>query len=416
MISELRPYQSQKVEEAYPILTQRGMVYLALETRTGKTAIALTLAKMVGLPVLFVTKKKAIPSIESDHKDLNYGLDLTVINYEMLHTITKAHRLVILDEAHTLGGFPKPGVRAKQVRKLTDKCPVILLSATPTPESLSQIYHQLWAANAHLAFIYEHKNFYSWAHAFVDIKQRRIGTGQMVNDYSCAKESLIQPEIDKVMLTLTQEEAGFRFTTQYENIINVHVPDWIVEKYRQIKKDGVAIIRGRRIVADTAASRLSKLHQLCGGTVLDEDDNIVVVSAQKAIEARKLLDKYGKLAIYYKFRGEGQLLRSVFIKELHETWQEFQDAESGVFIAQFRSAAEGINLSTARAILFYTLDYAYLAYEQTRNRIQQYNMQGRGILYFLFSDLGLEKEIREIVESKKNYTSVHFKKLERRIV
>ena len=77
--------------------------------------------------------------------DPNY--DLTVINYESLHKIPeKGWDMIICDEAHTLGAFPKPSKRAKQVKELVIKnnCFVVLLSGTPTPESYSQMYHQVY--------------------------------------------------------------------------------------------------------------------------------------------------------------------------------------------------------------------------------------------------------------------------------
>ena len=68
----LRNYQINIIKKACEILKVNGFVYLAMEVRTGKTLTSLGIADKLKLKnVLFVTKKKAISSIESDAKKLN---------------------------------------------------------------------------------------------------------------------------------------------------------------------------------------------------------------------------------------------------------------------------------------------------------------------------------------------------------
>ena len=58
---ELRKYQKEIIERAGDIITTKGLVYLAMEVRTGKTLTSLGLCEYVGADsVLFVTKKLAI--------------------------------------------------------------------------------------------------------------------------------------------------------------------------------------------------------------------------------------------------------------------------------------------------------------------------------------------------------------------
>ena len=139
---ELRNYQQQAVEEGLDILLNHNIVYLAWEVRLGKTATVLTIAKNFN-DVLFVTKLKAISSIKSDFQKLGYTYNLEMINYESIHKVKrKDYDLIILDEAHRLGGYPKKPKSLVQLKKI--KCDYhILLSGTPCPESWSQIYHQL---------------------------------------------------------------------------------------------------------------------------------------------------------------------------------------------------------------------------------------------------------------------------------
>ena len=79
---KLRPYQRKIVTQGAEIVTRYGFVYLAMEVRTGKTLTSLSIcSRLNAVNVLFVTKKKAISSIESDMEKLCSSFKLTVINY-----------------------------------------------------------------------------------------------------------------------------------------------------------------------------------------------------------------------------------------------------------------------------------------------------------------------------------------------
>ena len=80
-MKELRDYQVDLSKKAVDILKEKKIVYLQFSVRVGKTATALETCRLYGAKkVLFLTKKKAIGSIESDYKDFGFTFDLTVIN------------------------------------------------------------------------------------------------------------------------------------------------------------------------------------------------------------------------------------------------------------------------------------------------------------------------------------------------
>ena len=78
----LRDYQVRISDEAVEILKEHGLVYLAMEPRTGKTLTSIVTAYKVGAKdVLFVTKKKAINDILEQLDKLGYDINVHVINY-----------------------------------------------------------------------------------------------------------------------------------------------------------------------------------------------------------------------------------------------------------------------------------------------------------------------------------------------
>ena len=89
---KLRPYQEEIVAKGVEILKNHKFIYLAMEVRTGKTITSLKMlthmwAKIVSSKkkkVLFVTKKKAISSIEEDYDKSFSNYDILITKYESL--------------------------------------------------------------------------------------------------------------------------------------------------------------------------------------------------------------------------------------------------------------------------------------------------------------------------------------------
>ena len=158
---ELYDYQKEVVEKAIDVLRFHKLCYLGLEMRLGKTPIALTIAKGYK-SVLFVTTKSAMKDIIKTN-DKYFNSSALVINYESVHKIPKTccFDLIIADEAHKIGKFPKKTIARKIlegfVSNFTD---VLYLSGTPNIESGSQLYHQL-TLSKHSPFK-RFKNFYDW--------------------------------------------------------------------------------------------------------------------------------------------------------------------------------------------------------------------------------------------------------------
>jgi hypothetical protein len=158
---QLRDYQVDIAEQAIDILKEFKLVYLAMQVRTGKTITSLHIASLYGAKkVLFVTKKKAISSIEDDFKQSNCLYDLLVINYESVHKCVHNYDFIIIDEAHALGQYPQPSERTKALMILCIGKPIIYLSGTPSPETYAQFYHQFWVSS--FSPFKEFKNFYAW--------------------------------------------------------------------------------------------------------------------------------------------------------------------------------------------------------------------------------------------------------------
>ena len=356
--------------------------------------------------MLFVTKKKAISSIEDDYKKLKPQYNLTCINYESLHKVEGNFDLVVLDEAHVLGAYPKPSKRAKQIKELIqEQAPyIILMSGTPTPESFSQMYHQVYACPKNPFKHYT--NFYKFARMYVDVMQIKIGA-MPHNDYSRGRDSIID-EMKPYMISYTQKEAGFKVKTE-EKVLKVKMTDVTYNLIKRLKKDLVVESKksGEVILADTGVKLMSKVHQLFSGTVKFESGKSQVIDLSKAEFIRTKFKKK-KLGIFYKFTAEYKALKEVYGDDLTTELEEFKQTDKNIAL-QIVSGREGISLKEADCLVYYNIDFSALSYWQSRDRMTTKDTLKNDV-YWIFSEGGIESKIYKAVSKKKDYTLRHFRK------
>ena len=403
---EFRPYQKEIINKALPLLKKDKFVYLAMEVRTGKTLTSLGVSML--LPVktlLFITKKKAISSVENDYQLLNPSYDIKVINYESLHKVRPVGwDMVVCDEAHGMGAFPKRNKRSKMVKSLiSENNPyVIFLSGTPTPESYSQMYHQVSVVKSNP--FKEYVNFYKFSKQYVKVVQRKINS-LYINDYSNGLDTIID-KMKPHTISYTQKEAGFKVKTT-EHILEVELDPSTIRMIKKLKKDRVLDGSVEVVLADTPVKLMSKIHQLCSGTVKFESGKSMVVDTSKAKFIRKQFFNM-KIGIFYKFKEELKALKEVFGDELCTELNEFNTTNKSIAL-QIVSGREGISLRNAKALVYYNIDFSATSYWQSRDRMTTKDRLESDV-YWIFSKGGIEKEIYKAVSKKKDYTLRHFKR------
>jgi len=403
---QFRDYQVDIIEKGYEILSKHRFLYLAMEVRTGKTLTSLGIADMCNIKnVLFITKKKAISTIEADYNTLKPTYELSIINYESLHLVMNANKwdLIICDEAHSMGAFPKPSGRAELVADVISKYKpfVILLSGTPTPESYSQMYHQVCAIpnNPFRDF----KNFYRFCDKYVKIKQRKIN-GLFVNDYSGGLETIITA-MEPYTINYTQQEAGFMAETK-EEILEVEMKPTTYAMIKKLKKELVIEGKEEIILADTPVKLMMKVHQLSSGTIKFESGNSMILDLSKAEFIKEQFEGC-KIGIFYKFKEEYNALKQVFGDDLTSELSVFEDTNKNIAL-QIVSGREGISLRQAEYLVYYNIDFSATSYWQSKDRMTTKERLENQV-YWIFSKGGIEHDIYKAVTKKKDYTVNHFK-------
>lgn len=400
---KLYDYQIENAEKGVKILRVKKLVYLHFEVRTGKTVTSLEIAKQYkAKKVLFVTKLKAISSILGDYENFNYNteFDILAVNYESLHKIDFIPDLVILDEAHTLGAFPKPSQRTKLIKQKFSRLPMILLSGTPAVESSAQWYHQLWVS---VFSPFGHVNFYKWAKDYVNVKQRHLGYG-VVNDYTDGKTDLINKSIKDYVLTYTQKQAGFVSKVD-KNIIECDLDPIITNLSNKLKKDSIIVGKTSTLTADSGVKLLNKLHQFSGGTVILDNDESIILDLTKANFIKD--NFHEKIAIFYYFKQELKVLQEVYGNELTTDLDEFNNTNKVIALQQY-SGAEGISLRNATKLIFYNWGMSGVKFIQAIDRMTTKDRLTNDV-YFICGKGTISKDVLKRVLNKENYGIKQFK-------
>jgi hypothetical protein len=407
---KLRDYQEEISDKAVKILQTYKIAYLAMQVRTGKTLTAIATAHKYGATkILFITKKKAITDILKQRDEYATSLQIFVTNYEQLGNVTGDFDILIVDEAHSIGAFPQATIRTLELKRICKGKPIIYLSGTPNPESYSQLYHQFWISD-YSPFAH-HKTFYKWAADFVFIKKMKIG-GQSFNDYKKADEKKVMECCKHLFITYTQEQAGFESFVN-ETVHYVEMQNSTYNFANRLRIDKIMTNKdGEVVLADTAVKLMQKLHQIFSGSVIvDEPERVAkVFDYAKALYIRDTF-KGQKIAIYYKFIAEEMAIRFTFGSDNITTDPvTFNASNDLIFISQIQSGREGVNISTADALVFYNIDFSAVSYWQSRARIQTKDRVKDANIHWIFSKGGIEDKIYNAVMDKTDYTTNIFKK------
>ncbi|NBW16596.1 MAG: hypothetical protein EBR82_52325 [Caulobacteraceae bacterium] len=411
---QLRDYQVDLSTKACDLLTQYKIAYLSMQVRTGKTLTALNTCKLYGAKnVLFVTKKKATLSVVTDYEHYKTDFKCFVINFEQLHNITEQYfDLVIIDEAHSTGAYATPSKRTKELKRLCHNLPIIYLSGTPSPESYSQLYHQFWISSFNP---FTQKNFYTWAReGFVTIGTKYVFNRQ-IHDYDNANKEAIDKVVGHLFLPYTQQEAGFEQLVD-EHIHQVEMSDRTYQVCNKLRINKVITGKnGDVIEADTEVKLLSKLHQLYSGTIIFDVavDNSKEYAVTDDSKVNYIFNTFKglKFAVFYKFKAERLAIIEGAEKrglKWTESPEEFQTTEDIIFLSQFVSGREGVNLSTADCLVCYNIDFSAVTYFQVRARLQSKDRVDPAKVHWIFAKDGIEERIYKAVCNKKNYTTSYF--------
>jgi superfamily II DNA or RNA helicase len=390
--------QAEMYPKAKALLDELGSVYVVMPPRTGKTRVALALAYPYKCTLIITTVKAKIGwKAEINRLELDpEGIE--VINYESIHKVKrKAYDVIILDEVHKIGAFPKPNKPVKTLFNLKRK-KTIALSATPAAEAGAQLYHQVRCMHSPLWS--EYSNFYKW-HKELGIPGSKWISGRQIKDYTKVKPIVYEMFAGVSVTYIPPKES--KKVIEIPHVFK-HLPSDIE---KSIRCDSYYMKGEIEITADTAVKKLQKLHQLTGCTVLDDSKNSFVVGHSKIDELSYLIKDDIRYVIFYVFVKEKEIIEKEFPSDMiTDSLSAFQSGKANIMLAQYKSFSEGVDFSMADEIIVYSMTWSLTNYLQARDRMNRWDRKKPMNVRFLLTEDGVDHDIyKAVVEKNVSFNS-----------
>lgn len=401
------PHQELFAAKVFEQLKSTGYAYLAGKPRSGKTYTSILAAEMSTKinTVLVLTKKAAIPGWNK-FIDGNSRLKHTyyITNYEQVTKLKPIYDLVIIDESHNLGAFPKPSQRYKAIRKLCWDIPHIHLSGTAIIESMAGIYHQMFISKF---TPFKHKNFYDF-HREWGIPYYIKAAGREINQYDRVKPELLS-YINQFTIYMTQEDAGIDKSIQaIDQVHYVDLNQGTSELYNKLVNDKVVEVRqdqfkyaGKPIitltlVCDTVMKERTTLHMLESGVAKVDDTYIDLGNNEKIDYIKKTFGDSSDIGIMCHFVGERQKLE-----------KEFKHTK----IYSSSAHAEGVDLSHLKNFIILSSDYSGAKFVQRRERIININGSNTLTVHHILVKNAISEQVYKRVSKKQDFNNSTYEAL-----
>ena len=393
----MKPYKHQLeyAEEAYEVLREHHMVYLAMEERTGKTLTSILAAEKCAniQNVLVITKKRALEGWNETLEAFAHTKNYTVTNYHRVVKLKEEYDLIIIDEAHNyISAVPKVGKIWREVKAKTIGKPIIYLSATPHAQGPQQLYHQFalstWSPWA------KYKHFFAWFQLFGRSYDLAIN-GIKIPQYDRVNVSLVMCCVKHLFITATRAQLGFEHEPE-DKVHFVQLGEDTVSVYNELIQHDLVELSVGMLVCDTTSKLRTSLHQLEGGTIKIDNSRFVLANREKVDYILELFGDSESLVIMYNYIAEKEKLE-----------KEFKKAT----ILQATSFAEGVDLHKYENLVIYSQDFSTARHTQRRARQCNKTRSTPITVHYLLVKGSISAQVYKTVsKNKKNFVDSVFKR------
>lgn len=405
----LRDYQ-QKIHDAIIADGQRGYG-LFLQQRTGKTVLALTLAKSWGCSsVIIIGPKKAIPVWRQEIALV--GLDqeyFEIYSFESFRIkqrdILRRVDLTIIDESHRIKERGSQQTKACwKLGKLSQYR--LILSGSPQGNCMSDYYSQLRFIRPDL--------FPTWgrfSERYLIMGERFINGRE--DPFPTIEGYQNQEEFKRILKSIsyrvTRDEVSTVKTLVRSRKYPVTPGEAFSRAYAELETALMTEIQGNLVTAPMVLTKALKLHQLCGGYIKDDEGTTHHVHSDKLDFLWSLLDgelKGQSVCVVANYKAEmdaialGLSERGIQYVQIRGKHQYDPKDRSQITLLN-PSAGEAINLAHHQHMVIFSMNYSYLKWEQFKDRIVLVDTPVAKYYYLLVKGSMDEVVYDAVVEKKK---------------
>lgn len=282
--------------------------------------------------------------------------------------------MIIIDESSSFKN--RQSMRFKAVRRVLPKIKrMVILTGTPTPNGLLDIYPQIYLLDKGERL---GKTFTIYRDQFFTAGAQN---GHVVFKYNIkpGADKIIHEKISDICLSMTAKDY-LTLPERLDVIEEIELDNY--EKYQEFKRTEVLnLMSGEEITPVNAAAMYSILLQYCNGAVYRPDKTYEVVDSAKLdalVEAVEALNGSPVIIFYQFISDKERLLKKLPQARLLEGSQGIDDWNAGkieVLILHAASAGHGINMQDAGVGIFWMgLPWSLELYQQANARVHR---QGR---------------------------------------
>lgn len=344
------------------------------------------------------TKKNRELLAESNHVAISFESSWRLT--ELLKWVDE-DSFIIIDESHKVG-VSKSKV-TKFVMQVSKKAKyTYLCTATPVSNGkLENWYSQLYIANV---FRKPKKEF---EQLFVIKQMRQMGSMRFMDIVGYQNEHLLQQMIDNASVNYKRDKGYLPQDYVYKTKKPV--------MYNKLKKNRIYKDDYDNVVElDNASNLFNRLRQVSHG-FLEGVHKQVSKEPFERLEAILETHNDERVVIFYNYRAEFLMLTDLLAKLKRpfgvyngdlKKLNNFKEYENGVVLAQYKSAATGINdFVISNVMIFNSLPLSSTEYLQAKGRIDRHKQTKTPLYYIIVPDTPIEKKILETVTNGKDFTN-----------
>jgi hypothetical protein len=280
----------------------------------------------------------------------------------------------IFDEQRLVGS----GAWVKSFYKISRQNEWIMLSATPGDTWLD--YIPVMVANGYYRnktdFLQQHVEYDSWA-KFPKVKAYH-NTGKLV-------------KIRKMLLVEVD------YTSKNKRIVKFLTPEYDKEVYK-----GICEARWNPFTDEpiqNIAGMFACLRRALNGHI------------SRVFLLDQVVEAHDRVIVFYNFDFELEILKNWALKRkiLFAEWnghrhESLPDSDRWVYFVQYTAGAEGWNCISTNVMFFYSLNYSWRLFEQSKGRIDRLNSPFDEVLYYIIrSNAPLDQRIWNVVDQKRTF-------------
>ena len=353
---------------------------------------------------------KVLGSRRERERALKAEADLYVINRENVSWLVSMvgkdwpFDTVVIDELSSFKSSKAQRFRAlRRVRPMVQR--VIGLTGTPTPNSLEDIWAQMYLLDQGERL---GKTITGFRDRYLNPVRTDPGNPYIVYEWEAKPmaEETVYEKIGDIVVSMRSED-WLELPEKVDRVIQVGMSSDAWEKYKKLERDLLLPFDDGDVTASTAAVLSNKLLQMANGAVYDEGRKVRHIHNAKLDRLEDVVEatEGQPLLVFYTFQHDCERIKKRFKQARKlETAEDVADWNAGkipMLLAHPASAGHGLNLQDGgNHIVWFGMTWSLELYQQANARLYRQGQKKSVIIHHLVTQGTLDEDVVTRLDEK----------------